>query len=377
MDTRSLVRQSVLDARAYAPGTTVDALRKKYAVDRIVKLSSNENPMGASPLAVAALAHLDALNIYVNDDHTELREKIGAANGLAADNVVLGHGSNDVCAMIFDVFLSPGDEVVMADPTFSLFSADVRIRNGIVVAVPTIAGAHDLDGMLAAITPRTKMVIVVDPNNPTGSAVTADAFARFIARVPGNVLVLLDKAYQEYGGATAVDGTSYVRERPNTIVTRTMSKIYGLASLRFGYCLTSPEIRGYLERVRLPFNVSLPAAKAAFAALDDDAFIATTLAENAFGSAQMAAAYARLRLPFFPTEGNFYGVHVPIAGALAYEDLLRRGIIVRAIGGPPHPEMPGFLRITIGTRDENAILIAALEALVPEWFDRVRTPVTV
>jgi histidinol-phosphate aminotransferase len=372
METRSLVRPSVLAARAYVPGTTVDEVRAKYALGRIVKLSQNENPMGASPLARAALEGLDPLNIYVNDDHAELREKIGAANGLRGENVVLGHGSNDLCAMIFDVFLTKGDEVVMADPTFSLFPSDVTLREGIVVAIPTVNGAHDLEAMAAAITPRTKMVVVVDPNNPTGTAVTAAAFAEFVARVPAHVLILLDKAYQEYGGPHAVDGVPYVKNRPNTIVTRTMSKIYGLASLRFGYCLTSPEIRDYLERVRLPFNVSLPAARAAFAALDDDAFIAATLAENAAGREYMAAAYTRLGLPFYPSEGNFYGLHVPVTSAVAYEDLLRRGVIVRALAGPPHPAFPGFLRITIGTRDENAILVAALEELVPQWHERAR-----
>ncbi len=354
----------------YSAGTTNDQARRRFGLDRIIKLSSNENPLGSSPKAMAALASIPDAHLYANDDHPELRARLAAPFGLRVENTILGHGSNDILLMFFLAFVNAGDDVVMADPTFSLFPSNARLVGANAVRVPLRDGVHDLDAMLAAVGPRTKAVVVCDPNNPTSTCVDPDAFARFAAALPARVLLFIDQAYREYMPARSVEGTDYVKSRPGTLVTRTMSKLYGLASMRFGYGFGEPEMIDLMQRVRVPFNVSRPAALAAAGALEDDAFRAETIAMNDAGRAFLEAAFSRLGLTMFPSAANFVAVRVPVAAETAYDDLMRQGIIVRSgdkLG------LPNYLRITIGTPEQNDALVAALEALLPAW--RERTPV--
>ncbi len=207
-------------------------------------------------------------------------------------------------------------------------------------------------------------MFVCDPNNPTGTAIAREAWRGFVAAIPPHVTLLVDQAYREYMGAETLDAIDLVRERPNTIVLRTMSKIYGLASLRFGYGFADAETIGWLDRVRLPFNISRPAALGAAGALDDEEFVAMSIAANTAGKAFVYKHFERLGLHAYPTNANFYAVAVPAAAHTAYMDLLHRGIIVRsgdALG------MPGRLRITIGAPEENAALIEAFQELLPQW----------
>ncbi|MFN2461533.1 MAG: histidinol-phosphate transaminase [Candidatus Velthaea sp.] len=364
MDYAKLVRPAVLTIKPYAAGTTVQQAKARFGLESVVKLSSNENPLGSSPRALAALAGVTDANVYVDDDHGTLRGRVGERHGFAKDHVVVGHGSNDVFMTLFATVLSAGDEVVIADPTFSLFPKDTLLFDGIPVRVPLRDGVHDLDAMLLAITPKTKVVVVCDPNNPTGTSVGPAAFERFALALPPGVLLVIDQAYREYMPEPALDGMQYVRRRPATMVTRTMSKLYGLASLRFGYGVADPGLIAYMQRVRLPFNVSRPAAVAALAALDDDAFVARTLQANELGKRYLAAEFTRLGLFFYPTAANFFALRVPVTATEAYDALLQRGIVVRSGDGLG---LPQFLRITIGTQEENEALIAALEALVAAW----------
>ncbi|MDQ6944535.1 MAG: histidinol-phosphate transaminase [Candidatus Eremiobacteraeota bacterium] len=346
--------------KAYTPGTTVSQARKKYGLDSFVKLSSNENPLGTSPKAAAALAAMGDLQVYVDDDHAELRRRLAEPYGFGTEHVLVGHGSNDVVRTLFSALVASGDEVVMADPTFSLFPKDAVLFGATPVKVPLRDGVHDLDAMLAAVTPRTKIVVVVDPNNPTSTRVERDAFDCFARALPSDVVLLVDQAYREYMPAGSVEGTEYVKSRLGTVVLRTHSKLYGLASLRFGYAIGDLELIAYAQRVRLPFNVSRPAAVAALAALDDDEFVRRSLAVNEAGKTYLAAELARLGLHVYPTAANFVAVAVPGTATNAYEALLRRGIVTRsgdALG------MPGRLRITIGTAEQNALLIEALGSL--------------
>ena len=313
---------------------------------------------------MAALAAIPNAHVYVDDDHSELRTRLGERYGLGKEHVLVGHGSNDVFMTIFATFVAPGDEVVQATPTFSLFPKDTQIFDATPVRVPLRDGVHDLDAMLQAVTPKTKMVVICDPNNPTGTRVDRSAFARFVQALPAQVLLVIDQAYREYMPADSVDGIAFVRTRPATIVTRTMSKLYGLASLRFGYGVSDPELVGYMQRVRLPFNVSRPAAIAALAALDDDDFVARTVEANQAGKQYLEREFGRLGLPFYPTAANFIAVHVPVSATAAYEDLLELGIVVRSGDGLGLPE---YLRITIGTKSENQTLVAALDRLVARW----------
>jgi histidinol-phosphate aminotransferase len=358
------VRPAIRTIKPYSAGTTVAQAKDRFGLENVVKLSSNENPLGPSPRAMAALAAIPNVNIYSDDDHPDLRTRIAERHDVTKDHVIVGHGSNDVLLTVFATFVAPGDEVVQAVPTFSLFPKDTALFDAVAVRVPLRDGVHDLDAMLAAVTPKTKLVVLCDPNNPTGTAVEAAAFARFAAALPAHVLLLIDQAYREYMPAGAVDGVDAVRSRPATIVMRTMSKLYGLASLRFGYAVADPELIGYMQRVRLPFNVSRPAAMAALAALDDHEFVARTLESNAAGKDYLEREFARLGLTFLPTAANFIAVHVPVTATAAYEALLERGIVVRSGDGLGLPE---FLRVTIGTAAENKALIGALDTLAGEW----------
>jgi histidinol-phosphate aminotransferase len=362
MDYAKLVRPVVASMRPYVPGTTVSQAKRTYGLDSFVKLSSNENPLGTSPKALAALAAMDDVQVYVDDDHAELRERLAAPYGLGVDNVLVGHGSNDVVRTLFGAYLNAGDEVVMAHPTFSLFPKDALFFGALPVQVALREGVHDLDAMLAAVTPATKIVVVVDPNNPSSTRVDPAAFDRFARALPAQVILIVDQAYREYMPAGSLEGVDYVHSRPATIVLRTHSKLYGLASLRFGYGLGDAELLAYAQRVRLPFNVSRPAAVAALAALDDDAFVRRSLETNEAGKQYLDTALAELGLEIYPTAANFIAVAVPTTATAAYEALLARGIVTRngdTLG------MPGRLRITIGTSEQNAQLVAALGALMP------------
>lgn len=366
-----LVRAAVRAQQPYRAGTTVEQARRRYGLDRVVKLSSNENPLGTPPAALAALRAVGELHVYVDDDYPELRARAAQAYGVAEDRLIVGHGSNELLDLAFSTFVDPGEGVVVATPTFSLFPKFARVHGAALAEVPLRDGVHDLEAMLAAIGPATKLVILCDPNNPTGTAVRPDDFARFLARVPPHVLVLIDQAYREYMPvATTVDGVAVTRAHPNVLVARTMSKIYGLAAARVGYVIGDPELIGWMQRIRMPFNVTGPSIAAALAALDDTAFVARSIATNEAGKAYLAGEFARLGLFAYPTAANFVALGVPVSATQAYEDLLRCGVIVRSGDGVG---LPNFLRITIGTQAENEALVGALEPLLATW-KRIAAP---
>jgi histidinol-phosphate aminotransferase len=367
MDYALLARPAVRKLHPYSAGTTIDQAKRRFNLERVIKLSSNENPRGSSPKALAAMEHVTDAHLYADDDHLALRERLSKPYGLGVENTVLGHGSNEILLMFFLTFVGPRDEVIMADPTFSLFPADATLVGATSVKIPLRDGVHDLDAMLGAVTSKTKAVIVCDPNNPTGTGVDPDAFARFATALPPDVLLFIDQAYREYMGPRSVEGTDYVKSRRATLVTRTMSKLYGLASVRFGYGFGDAGLIELLQTVRVPFNVSRAATLAAAGALDDDQFRLDTIAMNNEGREFLEAAFTRQGLFYYPSAANFIAVRVPVAADDAYTDLLRRGIVVRSgdkLG------LPNFLRITIGTPEENRELIAAMDAELPAWRER-------
>lgn len=363
-----LLRPNLKKFKPYQPGTSVDEVTRRYGIERPVKLSQNENPLGTSPRALAALRSIESLSDYVEDDHAALRTRLARAYGLGRDNVVVGHGSNELLALVFSAFVDPGDAIVIAKPTFSLFRKDADVAAARTIEVPCRDGVHDLPAMLAAVTPETKVVFICDPNNPTGTRVERDALFAFADALRDDVLLVIDQAYREFMDADAADGVDILRRRPATLVLRTASKIYGLASIRFGYGYASPEIAGFLNRVRLPFNVARPAAVAVLAALDDDEFVARSIASNNAGKAQLMSGFARLGLHAYPSAANFVSVAVPVAADTAYLALLERGVVVRSGDGLG---MPGRLRVTIGTSQENAAFLEALETLVAVWGEPV------
>jgi histidinol-phosphate aminotransferase len=362
-----LVRKAVAERKPYRAGTTIEQARRRFALERVVKLSSNENPLGTSPAALDAIRGLDELHIYDDDDYPELRAKAAKRYGAAAVNVIAGHGSNELVWLAFNTFVDPGEGVVMATQTFSLFPKYAHVAGADVTEVPLRDGVHDLEAMAAAVGPRTKLVILCDPNNPSGTSVSAADFARFLERIPETTLVLIDQAYGEYMPAGSVDGVPIALSRPNVLVARTMSKIYGMASARVGFMIGDVKLIEWMQRIRVPFNVSGPSTTAALAALDDAGFVRRSIELNVAGKAFLYPQYERLGLFAYPTSANFIAVRVPVAAELAYEDLMRQGVVVRSGDGVG---LPNFLRVTIGTQEENEALIAALDDLTPAWRKR-------
>jgi len=359
-----LLRRTLRGFAPYKPGTSVEEVRRRFGIENPVKLSQNENPLGTSPKAIAALRAIGVLSDYVEDDHRALKARLAAPYGLAEQNVILGHGSNELLALAFSAFVDPGDEVVMATPTFSLFRKDADVCGARAIEVPLREGVHDLDAMLAEVTPGTKLVFVCDPNNPTGTRVELPALERLAKGLPPGTLLIVDQAYREFMDPGGVDAVEILAKRPATLVTRTASKIYGLAAVRFGYGFSSPEIVAALNAVRLPFNVARPAAVAVLAALDDADFIARSLQNNERGKAFLMSEFERLGVHAYPSAANFVAVEVPVPAEIAYNALLERGVIVRSGDGLG---MPRRLRVSIGTPQENRTFVEAFEELLGVW----------
>ena len=343
----------------YVPGKPIDELERELGIPRAIKLASNENPLGSSPKAVAVLAETAAaLHRYPDGGAHRLRAALADRYKLTPEHVILGNGSDEILGLLARAFLSPGDEAVMADQTFVIYKMEVTAAHGKPVIVPLTQWQHDLAAMTEAITDRTRLVFVCNPNNPTGTMVTASYVNAFMRRVPDDVIVIFDEAYYEYvQDQHFPDSLDWVTQRRNAVVLRTFSKIYGLAGLRVGYGLTTPEIAGYLNRVRPPFNVNTMAQRAALAALTDDEHVARSRALNAAEMATVRAGLVALGFQPVPSQANFLLFDVGRDGRAVFEALLRQGVIVRHIEGR-------LLRVTIGLPEENRYFLDALKQVL-------------
>ena len=343
----------------YLPGKPITELAREMGipVEKILKLASNENPLGMSPKAKKAVtAAINGIERY--PDQFELIKAVAERCGLAQNQVVLGNGSNDVLDLIARVFLAPGRSAVFAQHAFAVYPLATLSTGAELIATPAKHYGHDLDAMLAAIRPDTRIVWIANPNNPTGNFLPYPEVRAFLEAVPREVVVVLDEAYNEYlPPAERVDTAAWIADFPNLVVTRTFSKIFGLAGLRVGYALASAEIADLMNRVRQPFNVNNLAIAAAIAALDDHLFVAESYELNRRGMEQLVAGLKRLGLEHIPSHGNFVTFRAG-DGAAVNQKLLKQGVIVRPIGGYGLPE---WLRVTIGTEPENARFLEALE----------------
>jgi histidinol-phosphate aminotransferase len=339
----------------YVPGKPIEELQREMGLARVIKLASNENPLGPSPKALAVLNEGTAsLHRYPDGGAFRLREALADRWKVTADHIILGNGSDEILGLLARTFLSPGDEAVMADHTFVIYRMEVMAAHGKVVTVPLKAWRHDLPAMGDAITPRTRLLFLCNPNNPTGTMVSAGEVDQLLARVPEHVIVVFDEAYFEYvRSADFPESMAYVKQGRNVIVLRTFSKIYGLAGLRIGYGVTTPEITNFLNRVRPPFNANSIAQRAALAALSDDEHVAKSRAVNAAGMEQLVKGLGVLGLAPIPSEANFVYVDSGRDGRQVFEALLRQGIIVRHIEGR-------MIRVTIGQAEENQVFLTAL-----------------
>ena len=343
----------------YVPGKPITELAREMglAVESIVKLASNENPLGMSPKARAAVEQAIA-GIERYPDQFELIAKIAERLGVAQNQVVLGNGSNDVLDLAARVFLAPGRSSIFAQHAFAVYPLATLSTGAQCIVAPAKHYGHDLAAMQAAIRPDTRLVWIANPNNPTGNFLPYAEIHAFLKAVPADVAVVLDEAYNEYlPPADRVDTVGWLKEFPNLIITRTFSKIYGLAGLRVGYAVAAPELADLMNRVRQPFNVNNLAIAAAAAALDDHLFIAESFRLNRHGMEQIVAGLKRLGLEHIPSHGNFVTFAVS-DGPAVNQKLLKQGVIVRPIGGYG---LPNHLRVTIGLETENARFLAALE----------------
>jgi histidinol-phosphate aminotransferase len=349
----------------YVPGKPIEDVRREYGLDDVIKMASNENPLGVSPKALDAMrAALHHLHHYPDGASYDLRGALADHFGLVMSQVCVGNGADDLILELSMAYLEDGDEVVVSRssfPMYDIYSAAMRAR---IVKTPlTSELGIDLNAMAEAITSKTKIVYVCNPNNPTGTMVSAHDVDTFIRRVPDHVMVVLDEAYIEMADSDSFpDSLSYIREgRKNVFVMRTFSKVYGLAGIRLGYGFAHPEVVSTLFKIKPPFNVNVLAQAAGMAALADTAFVERSVAANKTGRQYLYGEFDRLGLRYAVSHTNFVLVHIGPHAQSVQRDLLQRGVIVRPCGGY---DLPEFLRVSIGRRNENERFIQALAELL-------------
>ena len=360
----------------YPPGKPIEELEREYGITGSIKLASNENALGPSPKAVAAIsAALGKLHRYPDGSNYYLGHRLAEKLAVAPEEIVFGNGSNEVIELLIAAFLEPGDEVVTSQPTFLVYQTMVQARGGVNRVVPlkkidpaaaltsagggaTLGLVHDLEAILARINERTRLIFLDNPNNPTGTIFGREEFDAFLARVPEQVIVVLDEAYVDFvEHEWRIDVRRYLRHRTPVVGLRTFSKAYGLAGLRIGYGLMPRELADYLHRVRQPFNVNLPAQVGALAALDDDDHYRRTLTHTRESVAWLTRGIGALGCRVFDTHTNFFLVDVGRDGRQFYEQMLALGVIVRPMNAYGYPQ---YIRISVGTKAENLRLVKTM-----------------
>jgi histidinol-phosphate aminotransferase len=354
----------------YQPGKPISELAREMGLNEadIVKLASNENPLGVSPRALAAMTSaLNDLALYPDGNGFELKAAIAAKLGVGMAGIVLGNGSNDVLELVARAFLAPGTSAVYSQHAFAVYPLVTQATGATGIETPAIDFGHDLAAMRAAIRDDTRVVFIANPNNPTGTLLAAEALHAFLKSLPSQVVVVLDEAYGEFLDAgLQAPSVAWLAEFPNLVLTRTFSKAYGLAGLRVGYALASADVAGLLNRVRQPFNVNTLALLGATAALNDAAFIADSKRINDAGMAQMLQGFQTLGLDHIDSFGNFVCVKVGSpqrSAAAVFQALLKRGVIVRPVG---NYGMPDYLRVSIGLPEQNARFLSVLGDILKE-----------
>ncbi|MBI5189568.1 MAG: histidinol-phosphate transaminase [Nitrospirae bacterium] len=356
---KNLTTEDIRTLSPYVPGKPVEELERELGITGSVKLASNENPLGPSPKAVEAMrGMLTGVNRYPDGAGHYLRAALSKKYAHPIEGIILGNGSNELLEIIVRTFLLEGEEAVMAAPSFVVYKMAAQASSRKSVVVPCVDGKHDLAAMADAINANTKLVFIANPNNPTGTMNTAAEFDAFMARVPEDVIVVMDEAYFEYAtDPEYADSLKHLKAGRRLVILRTFSKAYGLAGLRIGYGLSTPELVDLMNRVRQPFNTNMLAQAAALAALGDSAHIENSVRVNEEGKKYLYAELGRLGIKYIPTHANFIYMEMDRAAGPLYDALLKKGVIVRPMG-------PTQLRVTIGLMDENRRFINALETII-------------
>lgn len=349
----------------YQPGKPIEELERELGLTRIIKLASNENPLGPSPKAVAAINHaLPELARYPDGNGFKLKQRLAEKFHIETRQITLGNGSNEILELVARAFLTPADEVVFSQHAFAVYPLVTQAVGATACVVPALDYGHDLKAMRQAITAKTRLVFIANPNNPTGTLLAAGELEDFIGSLPSSCICVLDEAYYEFvDPPLRPHSIDWLRRYPNLLVTRTFSKAYGLAGLRIGYGFSGPELADLLNRVRQPFNNNALALVAADAAMQDEAHLRRTVAVNTEGMRQLTDGFRTLKLDWIPSAGNFVTVHLKRSGEAVYQALLKKGVIVRPIGVY---QLPEHLRVSIGTAEENRVFLDALAAVLAD-----------
>lgn len=363
--TKQLHRPQILAIKPYTPGKPVEEVERELGISNVIKMASNENPLGPAPASLSIMQEMiTKVATYPDGNCYYLKNALAVHLGVTPANLIVGNGSDEIIKLIAEAFLAEGEEVIVADPTFSEYDFAVKIMGGCTIAVPTKNLTHDLQTMAAAVTAKTKLVFICNPNNPTGTKVDKEEVDAFLNQLPQGVITIFDEAYYEYvTDANYPQTLDYVRAGRDVIVLRTFSKIYGLAGLRIGYGVANPELLGLLNRVREPFNVNMMAQAAALAALTDIDHVVRSRDLNDEGKDFLYQEFTRLGLFFAPTHANFIWVQIKADCQKVFAKMLRRGVIVRTgdIFGAPD-----VIRVTIGTQPQNRRFIEALAEVLTE-----------
>jgi histidinol-phosphate aminotransferase len=351
----------VLGIQPYVPGKPIEELERELGISNSIKLASNENPVGPSPAALEAIRDSHDINRYPDGAcyylKKALAKKLSATESISEDELILGNGSNELLDIAARTFMQNGDEAVMAVPSFIVYSMAVQSVGGKSIQVPLKNHTHDLEAMAAAVTSRTKIVFIANPNNPTGTINRKGEFANLMEKVPENILVVLDEAYYEYvSDPDYANSMKYLHSEKNVLILRTFSKIYGLAGLRIGYGIAKKEILNDMNRMREPFNTNTLAQRAALAALNDSEHISHSKNINEAGKKYLYKELGAIGVKYVSTEANF--VYIPVEKAMAvYESLMKMGVIIRPMG-------PNAIRVTIGLPEENKRFVEAFKTVI-------------
>lgn len=366
----SLACGGVQGLKPYEAGKPISELEREYGVSNVVKLASNENPLGTSKKVREAIEScIDDIAQYPDGSAFYLKNAIAEfltndSQPIHENNIIIGNGSNDVLEIIAHCFADQSAEVIYSQHAFAVYPIVTQAVGAKHVATPALNWGHDLNAMANAISEKTRLIFIANPNNPTGTLLDGKSLHSFLSTVPDNVIVVVDEAYHEFvEDAGYQSALNWISEFPNLIVTRTFSKAYGLAGLRVGYGVSHPVVTNILNRVRQPFNANSIALAAAQAALSDEDFLSESVKVNKEGMRQLTEAFTKMSLEYIPSAGNFVCVDIKADGKIVYEALLRKGVIVRPVG--PY-QMPNHIRVSVGSSSENAIFITALKDVLDE-----------
>lgn len=357
------IRAEILDLGVYKAGKPIDEVKRELGLEEVIKLASNENPLGCSPKVKEALNDIiNETHMYPDASNFELKEAIGKRLGISPEQIFCGTGSDSLIRVICNTFINPGDESIMAEITFPRYEASVKLMGGKVISIPMKNNGLDIEEMVNAITERTKIIWFCNPNNPTGTIFTREELDKVLGKIPPNVVIIMDEAYIEYvTDKNFPDSLELLPKYPNMVILRTFSKAYGLAALRCGYGIVHKELGEYFNRIIGPFDVNLFAQKAAIAALEDEAFLNLVHDTNVKGRDYLYEELDKMRLPYARTNANFIMMNTLVDDKVVFDRLLRAGIIVRPgylLG------MPGWMRVTIGTEVQNHKFIKALKEIL-------------